>query len=430
MDSNLATGDYTGAALLNLQGIIVKIPVQIRIYDVQMPEQVHAKSAFEIWYDYIDEGEGTGSLSMDEAYYNFLVSKRVMPTSVSDNVSTDVDTYVNYVAKNLSGNAKISAYNLPYSTVSVDGIKHLDADRLTILLTAMIQKNIALRQAGDTSADLFEKAYFYFGSICDEPRPFNEDRTDEELVLECDAILEETKNALAGLLTDYPDLQTSFMAIPHIVTAYRYDAIDNGKHTYCPRLDDFKEADYVGENVWWYGCLDPETPYPTYHLNDELITSRVMSWMQYDYNVGGNLYWCVNYYYDRLEDGTLVVRDVWNDPAPLSGQPGDGYLLYPGKDYGVYGPIGTMRMESIREGNEDYEYFWLFRENIETYNQKNGTAYDADTLLQSFFDGLYSGMYPATDSAAFANQRIRLLTVLEHMNTDLDAAVGSLISGG
>ena len=427
MDSSVASGEYTGAAVLTINGKIIEIPVQICIYNVQMPEQVHTKTAFEVWYDYIDEGEGTGSLSMDEAYYNFLVSKRVMPTTVSDNVTTDVDTYVNYVAKNLAGNSKISAYNLPYSTVSIDGIKHLDADQLTILLTAMIQKNIALRQAGDASADLFEKAYFYFGSICDEPRPYNEDTTDEKLVLECDAILEETKNALVGLLADYPDLQASFMAVPHIVTAHRYKAIDNGKHTYCPRLDDFKESDYVGENVWWYGCLDPETPYPTYHLNDELITSRIMSWMQYDYNVTGNLYWCVNYYYDRLEDGTLVVRDVWNDPAPLSGQPGDGYLLYPGKDYDVYGPIGTMRLESIREGNEDYEYFWMFSENIAKYNAENGTTYDADALLQSYFSGLYEGMYPNTDSAAFAQQRIRLLTVLEQMNTDLDAAVESLI---
>ena len=430
MDGSVAAGEYTGAVLFNMQGIIVKIPVQIHIYDVQLPEKVHAKTAFEIWYDYIDEGEGIGNLAMDEAYYDYLVSKRIMPSTVSDNLRSDINTYVNYIASNLAGDPQISTYGLLYRTDSSSGVKRLDRDYLTSLLTAMIEKNIALRQAGDSSIDLFEKGYFYFGSICDEPRPNDGDSTDEELVLECDVILEETKNALAGRLAKYPDLQESFMAIPHIVTAHRYDGIDNGKHTYCPRLDYFKESDYVGENVWWYGCLDPETPYPTYHLNDELITSRVMSWMQYDYGVEGNLYWCVNYYYDRGADGSLTVRDFWNDPSPLIGQPGDGYLLYPGKDYGVYGPIGTMRIESIREGNEDYEYFWLFREYVESYNQKHGTAYDADSLLQGFFEGLYTGMYPATDSAAFANQRIRLLTVLEQMNTDLDTAVESLISGG
>lgn len=427
MDSNVAAGEYTGAAVLAINGKIIEVPIQIHIYDVQMPEQVHSKTAFEIWYDYIDEGEGTGSQAMDEAYYNYLVNKRIMPTSISDNLRSDIHTYVNYVAENLAGDPKISSYAILYGTDSSSGIKRLDSAYMTSVLTAMIEKNIALRKAGDNSIDLFKKGYFYFGSICDEPRPYNEDRTDEELVLECDQILADAKESLVYLLADYPDLQESLMAIPHIVTAHRYDAIDNGMHTYCPRLDDFKEADYVGENVWWYGCLDPETPYPTYHLNDELITSRVMSWMQYDYHVSGNLYWCVNYYYDRAADGSLSVRDFWNDPSPLIGQPGDGYLLYPGKDYGVYGPIGTMRLESIREGNEDYEYFWMFEQNIAKYNQEKGTAYDADTLLQTFFAGLYEGMYPNTDSAAFAQQRIRLLEVLEQMNTDLDTAVESLI---
>ena len=426
----MAAGEYTGAVRLSMQGMIVEIPVKIHIYNVELPEQVHAKSAFEIWYDYIDEGEGNGSLTMDEAYYSFLVGKRIMPTTVSNNITSDMDAYVDYIAKNVAGNPKISSYGIIYGVDSSSGIKRLDRTYLTNILTGMIEKNIALRQAGNADIDLFSKGYFYFGNICDEPSPNNGQSTDEELVLECDTILEETKNALVGLLAQYPELQESFMAIPHIVTSHCYAAIDNGKHTYCPRLDRFNGADYTDETVWWYGCLDPETPYPTYHLNDELITSRVMSWMQYDYGVEGNLYWCVNYYYDRAADGSLSVRDFWNDPSPLIGQPGDGYLLYPGKDYGIYGPIGTMRLESIREGNEDYEYFWMFREYVETYNQKHGTAYDADTLLQGFFAGLYTGMYPATDSAAFANQRIRLLTVLEQMNTDLDTAVESLISGG
>lgn len=424
MDSTVAAGEYTGTAVITMNAKIIELPVSIRIYDVQLPEQVHARSSFDIWYDYIDEGEGTGSLSMDEAYFNYLVSKRMMPTSVSDNLRTDIDTYVNYMAENLAGNPKISAYGIHYDVDRSSGINRLDSAYMTDILTAMIEKNIALRQAGDTSIDLFEKGFFYFGRICDEPR---EGSSDEELVLECDQILADAKESLVGLLADYPDLQESFLAIPHIVTAHRYDGIDNDMHTYCPRLDKFNEADYTDESVWWYGCMDPETPYPTYHLNDELITSRVLSWMQYDYNVAGNLYWCVNYYYDRAADGTLSVRNFWSDPSPLIGQPGDGYLLYPGKDYEVYGPIGTMRLESIREGNEDYEYFWLFQQNIEKYNEENGTSYDADTLLQTFFAGLYEGMYPSTDSALFAQQRIRLLEVLEQMNTDLDAAVESLI---
>ncbi len=34
---------------------------------------------------------------------------------------------------------------------------------------------------------------------------------------------------------------------------------------------------------------------------------------------------------------------------------GDGYLAYPGTPFGIEGPIGSIRMEQVREGLEDYE---------------------------------------------------------------------------
>ena len=51
MDGSVAAGEYTGAVLFNMQGIIVKIPVQIHIYDVQLPEQVPSWSIIRIARD-------------------------------------------------------------------------------------------------------------------------------------------------------------------------------------------------------------------------------------------------------------------------------------------------------------------------------------------------------------------------------------------
>ena len=47
----------------------------------------------------------------------------------------------------------------------------------------------------------------------------------------------------------------------------------------------------LGEHVWWYGCAVPAAPYPTYHLNDNLLSPRIVHWMQKDYGVEGELYW-------------------------------------------------------------------------------------------------------------------------------------------
>ena len=36
---------------------------------------------------------------------------------------------------------------------------------------------------------------------------------------------------------------------------------------------------------------------------------------------------------------------------------GDGYILYPGKKYGLDTPIPSVRSEALRDGVEDYEYY-------------------------------------------------------------------------
>ena len=415
---DMAAGEYTGSVLLTMNGIVVEIPMEITVYDVQLPEQVNAQSAFMLWYGHIALGEGTDSEALQQAYYDYLVTKRVMPNMPANYITADVQTYVNYIAENLANNPKIASYALPYAK---DASGMLDANAVTQVLTALINKNIELRQAGEENTDLFAKAYFYLANIIDEPTA-----NQYEQVLACDRIISDAKAALVSRLEGYPDLQESFLNINHIVTTSYKEALSSGDITFCSKFNGFDEADYAGEEVWWYGCVSPNTPYPTYHLNDELITSRVLSWMQYDYHVSGNLYWCVNYFKDRI-DGQETVRDVWNDPSPLAGTPGDGYLLYPGTDYNVFGPIGTMRLESIREGNEDYEYFLMFAQYIAQYNAANSAALDADELLQTYFTGLYDGMYPNADSALFAQQRISLLEMLEKMGDDLNAAVESML---
>ena len=42
--------------------------------------------------------------------------------------------------------------------------------------------------------------------------------------------------------------------------------------------------------------------------------------------------------------------------------PGEGLLVYPGKDAGVKGTLPSMRLKWIRKGMEDYEYVALLKE--------------------------------------------------------------------
>ena len=121
-----------------------------------------------------------------------------------------------------------------------------------------------------------------------------------------------------------------------------------------------------GDEVWWYVTRFPHNPEITLSINDESVKHRLLFWQQKMYNVDGFLYYMVNEWenakvwtkkYEHAAAGTVV--DTY----------GNGVLIYPGgalQEYidkygsdGYPGPIGSLRLESIRDGVEDYDYFTL-----------------------------------------------------------------------
>ena len=77
----------------------------------------------------------------------------------------------------------------------------------------------------------------------------------------------------------------------------------------------------------------------------------------------GFLYWGLAVWRDNLK-GKARWPDVPWDPATwrnAAGKPhhGDGQLIYPGPKAE---PLSSVRLENLRDGIEDYEYFWLLRQ--------------------------------------------------------------------
>ena len=153
--------------------------------------------------------------------------------------------------------------------------------------------------------------------------------------------------------------------MPHVVTtAYDEELLGSdtvgGVQTFCPQFQHWhseaQRAEYHarqastdrigGEEAWWYGCNNPMAPFPTYHLDDDMIASRVLSWMQYEYDCDGNLYWCVN----------NSKEEMWETADAIGGAVCEGNLTYPAKKFGTKEPLSTLRLESIREGMEDFDH--------------------------------------------------------------------------
>lgn len=140
-----------------------------------------------------------------------------------------------------------------------------------------------------------------------------------------------------------------------------------------------------GNIVWWYqacgshGCgylgggkEDPakyRTGWPSYMIDLPPIYSRIMSWLTYQYNVQGELY------YDMIQ--SYGQRDPYRDQFLFGGN-GDGTLFYPGTPAVIGGtkhvPVESLRLKQIRDGLQDYEYLVLAEERVGRTAVKNEIA--------------------------------------------------------
>ena len=436
-----AAGFYTGTATLKLDDQQYEIPVELTVYNAEIPVENHTPSAYAIWYDQIEPGEGYYSEELAMAYFDFLVEHRTMPLEPSPAIRSDLVSYVEWLVENLVENPAISSYSLTYDTERYDLGTIISRQGVMDLLTLMAKKNIELREAGNDDIDLFKKAYYYLGRVIDEPTGSTLQR-----VRDCDLIISECKIEVANnyFKDKYPDLYESCMSLRHVVTtAYNTELLGSdtvgGVQTWCPQYQFWntqeQREDYYarrettdrlyGEDAWWYGCNNPKVPFPTFHLDDDLISSRVLFWMQHDYHVGGDLYWAIN----CIVNNNAGSGDPWYIPRVIESVQ-EGRLVYPGDKFGVFGPISTLRMESIFQGREDYECLWQIEQAILDYNENNGTDYNPDVLMDYLYDDLYNdNVVPIRDNAeVFMRQRIQLLTLLEQFNEDAEAAIAMMVN--
>ena len=433
-----APGTYTGFATLNVNGSDMQIPVSVRIYDVEIPDEVHSIMSTGIWWDQLQAGEGYMNQTLADSYYDYLISKRISPWNRYNYWYTTEGLVTNVVE--MASNPGIPAYLLYYTTDSAD-IRKVDRASVVTTLTALINKNIELVNAGN-NVDLFAKAYFYFTNV-DEPAGGSNAPTYAQVQAAIN-VLDSVKGELASMLDAYPGLKESFLDIKNVVTgpnptddAFYIDGCpDYSKSSaltstydsviYCPQFQYMQTAEqraiYANdEDVWWYGCCHPVAPYPTFHYNTPLVNNRALGFMMYEYDIAGMVYSSVNYW-GSYTDGGIALHDYWNGYE--SGTPGDQILVYPGSDYGVDGPIGSMRIETIREGSEDYEYLWL----LERFGG-NISAYTAGLYDGAIVTGTYDGHTVDPDGdgntdsdVIYHSRRTALLSKLEELNVAANGA--------
>ena len=322
-------------------GVAAVIPVEAKVRNFSLPALPSFKSSFGIFGRYgLRQRYGVAWDSpeyrkIDEKYYWVLVERRLMPRELPvPLLSKDAARFLN--------DPRVRTVNLsPH-----DGTKREDVEKISRIVERF-RKNGWLEKGYVYGTDEPSRAkYGVFKDFVTRLR--NSAGRDVPLLL--------TVNKAYADLTGYVDIWSPIL--------HAFDG------------EFLKKRQRAGEQVWWYTCVSPQEPYPTYLVDDCGTSHRVLSWLQVLSGVDGVLYWAVDWW-----DGpTTHKNDVWKTSHIFPFANGDGYLVYPGIDVGVDGPVTSQRLEIIRDGNEDVEYLNLLAKRLAAHGAGNPQALIAELI--------------------------------------------------
>jgi hypothetical protein len=124
--------------------------------------------------------------------------------------------------------------------------------------------------------------------------------------------------------------------------------------------DSYKEWQQCGNELWFYTVgIYQGSFFPDKTIDMPLIDSRIMHWLNYKYDAIGYLHWGWNQWNENpYQDVGMHIGDAWH--------------VYPAKD----GVLNSLRWEQMRNGIQDYEYFWLLENKISTLKDSLGSRFD------------------------------------------------------
>ena len=311
-------GIYRSELKIFAEGIrSVSIPLTVSVAPFSLPVKPSFQSAFAIWKrdlaeEYKLEPDSPAFYKLWKTYYDFLLDYRLCGGMLP------VRNFCSDETLELLKDERITAFQLPLAYQNVDR-KRAGA-------------------VGDFCRrhNLSHRAYVY---LDDEPEPGR--------YAKCVRLLEEMRAAA-------PNVRKLIVFNRNPVQRFA------GKlDIWCAHLNladnpFWKERREAGDAFWWYTC-GVFSSLPNYTIDEAPVRIRLLAWCQFLYGVKGILYWQVNGWNNRN------INSGYPFAESRAGVPyyGDGFLLYPGERFGCRGPISSLRLEVIRDGNEDFEYLVL-----------------------------------------------------------------------
>jgi hypothetical protein len=356
-------GDYNSTiTITDASGAKLDVPFVLHVYNFTLPDTHKCATAFGLWPSYIADKHGVASGS---AAYQQLHKKY----------------YEMLLAHGISSFYEAPLYPWPDAIFTDEGAKYLTDPRMTSFwIYPYVSNPTMAKQILDRMRQLgvYDKHYFY---QVDEPSTQASYQT-----------FFQQANAMHGVDPN-AQMMVPYWINPTWTTQTAGQVMTGYCDIWCPMTDlwarDPSLTSFLnsrrtaGEKIWNYVATGPGSPYCNFTINYSSLELRMWLWQTYQYNTNGIVYWCANYWGD--------VSDPWTNPNTVSqtNAYGGGTIMYPGNKVGIDGPVGSIRMELIRDGLEDYDYLSLLEQKIGRtavlpYVQKlsqSWTTYTKDTTL-------------------------------------------------
>ncbi len=391
---NAAPGSYAGKLILLADGKELTISVRLTVWDLEVPKVGHLKTDFWFFRAQIKRYYGKKSDPSFQTYSRYLdlaLEHRLTPIDCCEgNVAplykiyreadgkltidwTEFDRYAEYILARGATTLHLAPthwYNKRFS------------DQLT---GAYDPEVIIDRPSGrwDTvaypylSKEHLEMLKWYLrGAVAH----FREKGWLQYAFLQpMDEVGETEENRL--ILQACRDADPAVKILMDVVRPREAKLFRNLIDIWCPLTPgmpdgDFDKARAEGDQTWWYVCCGPQPPYANLFTNQSCVEHRQLFWQSWKYGSQGVLYWGINFWNWWGNEPKYSVETCWPNTSWTYGNTagelcGDGYFIYPG----LKGPLGSIRLEAIRDGLEDYEYLWLLNQRVQSA-EKRGTSAD------------------------------------------------------
>lgn len=409
-------GVYTGTFTLDVDGKEMDIPVSVTVNDFTLPDNYSAATLFSWRYDRVAAGELDSSIEMMTYYYDYFLENGISLQSMP--------------MEALTGEEMVACLDKYYDQLTSFCILQEIGDVSGDVLASREKFDdqiLSVAAASTAERNYLNKAFIY---TADEPN-FYEDAVVTDFIRELSAVAEALKECAAEIEADttgkydefkkIPDWKEYVVDMPLIVPISskgsswlmeNYET-EQGKQVLevmnciCPVFSSFTKewtpiwyelCEQYDLKLWWYGCSNPSAPASTYHIGDlSLLSARSISWIQRMRDIEGNLYWDAAAYTTEDSDYYNQYMNLYEEPYRITGAPaGDGFLAYPGKAYGIYGPVASMRLMSLRDGMEEYELLKAVEEQYDSLAAVYGEKFSTDACMKYFYHMLYDGEYAMT----------------------------------